>query len=159
MTQVKIIVFSDSHGDRESMVLAAGAERPDVIFHLGDCWRDAEELEYAFPGIPLYQVPGNCDWSMAGEPTEQKVTLDGVCFLLCHGHTYCVKSGYYSAVSHAEQAGADVLLCGHTHVPCCEDYGGIQLLNPGSVGQGCGRTYAVITTQQGVAHCSIHPAP
>lgn len=150
---MKIIVFSDSHGDRESMVLAAEAERPDAIFHLGDCWRDAEELECAFPGIPLYQVPGNCDWGLREEPTEKKVSLDGVHFLLCHGHTYSVKSGYYSALSHARREKIDVLLCGHTHIPYYEDRGGVQLLNPGSVG--FGHTYGRIITQRGTAMCSI----
>ena len=52
---MKILVFSDSHGDRQTMVLAAEAHRPDAIFHLGDCWRDAEELEYAFPDTPLFR--------------------------------------------------------------------------------------------------------
>ena len=33
---MKILVFSDSHGDRQTMVLAAEAHRPDAIFHLGD---------------------------------------------------------------------------------------------------------------------------
>ena len=90
---MKILVFSDSHGDRQTMVLAAEAHRPDAIFHLGDCWRDAEELEYAFPDTPLYQVPGNCDWGMADLPDVKLVSLDGVKFMLCHGHTFGVKGG------------------------------------------------------------------
>ena len=45
---MKMLVFSDSHGDRQTMVLAAEAP-PVAIFHLGDCWRDAEELGMPFP--------------------------------------------------------------------------------------------------------------
>ena len=150
---MKILVFSDSHGDRESMILAAEQERPGAIFHLGDCWWDAEERTYAFPDTPLYQVVGNCDWSMADYPTEKKVTLDGVRFLLCHGHTFGVKSGYSGAVSHAIREQADVLLCGHTHIPYYDDFGSLQLLNPGSIGYG--HTYGVITTQRGTAVCCV----
>ena len=121
---MKILVFSDSHGDRQTMVLAAEAHRPDAIFHLGDCWRDAAELEDAFPDPRLYQVPGNC-----------------------------VKGGYSAAVNRARETGADVLLCGHTHIPRYEDYGGLQLLNPGSAGYG--HTYGLIATQRGCALCSV----
>ena len=152
---MKILVFSDSHGDRQTMVLAAEAHRPDASFHLGDCWRDAEELEYAFPDTPLYQVPGNCDWGMADLPDVKLVSLDGVKFMLCHGHTFGVKGGYSAAVNRARDAGADVLLCGHTHIPRYEDYGGLQLLNPGSAGYG--HTYGLITTQRGCALCSVRP--
>lgn len=150
---MKIIVFSDSHGEKENMILTVEAEQPHAVFHLGDHWRDVEELEYAFPDLPIYQVPGNCDWMMAGEPTERIVELDGVRFLLCHGHTFGVKNGYYSAVNHAEHEGVDVLLCGHTHVPYYEEFGSLQLLNPGSAGYG--HTYGRILIQRGMAACSI----
>ena len=42
---MKILVFSDSHGEKENMLLTVEAERPDAVFHLGDHWRDGEELE------------------------------------------------------------------------------------------------------------------
>lgn len=155
---MKILIFSDSHGERERMVLAAMEERPDAIFHLGDCWRDAEELTCAFPDTPLYQVPGNCDWTMSGEVQEKRVSLGGVRFLLCHGHTYGVKSGYSTAVGHAKAVGVDILLCGHTHVPLYDEYGGLKLLNPGSIGYG--HTYGCITIYPGGnAACCIKTAP
>lgn len=144
---MKILVFSDSHGERERMVLAAMEEKPDAIFHLGDCWRDAEDLECGFPEVPLYQVPGNCDWHMSDLPQEKKVSLGGATFLLCHGHVYGVKSGYSTAVGHAKAENADVLLCGHTHVPLYDEYGGLKVLNPGSIRDS--RTYGCITVYPG----------
>lgn len=150
---MKILVFSDSHGERENMILTVEAEHPDAVFHLGDHWRDGEELEYAFPDLPLYQVPGNCDWMQTDKPTERLVELGGVKFLLCHGHVFGVKNGYGTAVDRARRAGADVLLCGHTHVPYYEDFGGLQLLNPGS--SGYGHTYGRILVQRGMAACSV----
>ncbi len=144
---MKILVFSDSHGDRESMILAAEQERPGAIFHLGDCWRDAEELTYAFPDTPLYQVVGNCDWSMADYPTEKKVTLDGICFLLCHGHTYGVKTSLLAAGLKAEQDRLDAFLFGHTHKPLVDRRGRTLFLNPGSIGTGLRPTYGILTVE------------
>ncbi len=36
--------------------------KPQGIIHLGDGWRDVEELRELFPSLPLEQVPGNCDF-------------------------------------------------------------------------------------------------
>ena len=41
---MKYLVLSDSHGNVDNMVRAVEREKPDGIIHLGDCWRDAEEL-------------------------------------------------------------------------------------------------------------------
>ena len=57
-----VLVLSDPHGDVEAMVRAVERTDPDLIVHLGDCWRDAEELRMLFPRIPMEQVPGNCDF-------------------------------------------------------------------------------------------------
>ena len=53
---MKILVFSDSHGNEDNMVRAVERERPstlDAIVHLGDGWRDAEALHRLYPRIPL----------------------------------------------------------------------------------------------------------
>ena len=150
---MKLLVLSDSHGNVRNMAEAVERTAPRMILHLGDCWRDAEDVACAFPDIPLYQVPGNCDWGMSDLPDVKLVNLDGVKFMLCHGHTFGVKSGYSTAVSRARREEADVLLCGHTHIPLYEDYGGVQLFNPGSLGYG--HTYGLITTQRGCVTCSV----
>ena len=46
---MKYLVLSDSHGNVDNMVRAVEREKPDGIIHLGDCWRDAEELNELFP--------------------------------------------------------------------------------------------------------------
>ena len=46
-----------------------------------------------------------------------------------------------------------MLLCGHTHIPYYDDFGSLQLLNPGSIGYG--HTYGVITIQRGTAVCCV----
>ena len=150
---MRIIVFSDSNGETAGLLTAVEEERPDAIFFLGDGARDAEDLHYAFPDIPMYQVPGNCDWMLHDLPHRRLVPLDGVRFFLCHGHTYGVKSGLSTAVSRARSEGADVLLYGHTHVPDFQLFGELQVFNPGSVRDT--RTYGMILTQRGCASCSI----
>ena len=50
---MKYLVLSDSHGNVDNMARAVEREKPDGIIHLGDGWRDAEELHELFPRLPL----------------------------------------------------------------------------------------------------------
>ena len=72
------------------MVRAIRQQRPDAVFHLGDCERDTQRLEKEFPDLPLYRVCGNCDREPVN-PEVLQLTLDGVKFFLTHGHRYSVK--------------------------------------------------------------------
>lgn len=132
---MKILVFSDSHGELSHMREAIRREKPDQIFHLGDYDRDAEDLEREFPTIPIAGVRGNCDyWS--DSPVTRLIRLGGHRFFLCHGHTLGVKTSYMRASYAAMEQKADFLLCGHTHEPFhgeTED-SRLTILNPGSCG-------------------------
>ena len=156
--QIRILVFSDSHGELGRMEQIVMEEWPDAIFHLGDYRRDSDELSYVSE-IPVFGVTGNCDGGLSGAMPERKISLGGVTFLLCHGHTYGVKSGYSAAVSHAKEEQVDVLLCGHTHIPLYDQYGSLQLLNPGSIRYS--KTYGLITIDCSgeTAVCAIKTAP
>ena len=44
------------------MVRAIRQQRPDAVFHLGDCERDTQRLEKEFPDLLLYRVCGNCGY-------------------------------------------------------------------------------------------------
>ena len=83
---MKIIVFSDSHGKLDWMIAALEMERPDHIFFLGDHERDGWDLSRLYPMIPLNAVKGNCDFGPGLE--DWVVELEGVRFLLTHGHLY-----------------------------------------------------------------------
>lgn len=113
---MKILLFSDSHGNEDNMVRAVERERPstlDAIVHLGDGWRDAEALHRLYPRIPLEQVPGNCDLGRFEE--RERVVFFGDCrVLLCHGHTLGVKSSLLRASYEARERGAQALLYGRT---------------------------------------------
>ncbi len=143
-----ILVLSDSHGDLASMERAVEQTAPRMIFHLGDCWRDAERLQTRYPAIPLCQVPGNCD-CRPGEPTERLLCLEDKRILLCHGHTYGVKQSLLSAGYAAQEQDLDLFLFGHTHRPLLDLRGKTLFLNPGSIGRGAVPTYAVVTLSGG----------
>lgn len=144
MTRIKLLIFSDSHGNVGNMLDMTEKEKPDEIIHLGDCLRDAETLSFAFPDIPVTMVPGNCD----GWTNRRDCLLlerEGVKLLLGHGHQWRVKSTPVLALAEARAKGADVLLYGHTHRAVCQREGGVLVLNPGTVGGiGASASYGVI---------------
>ena len=141
---MKLLILSDSHGHVEPMVRAVEQTQPDWIFHLGDCFPDGQALHRKFPRIPFVQVPGNCDLR-PDEPAEKLLELEGQRILLCHGHTYGVKSSLLSAGYAAQEKEADLFLFGHTHRPFCDLRGKCWLVNPGSIGDIRRPAYALIT--------------
>lgn len=147
---MRILILSDSHGDLRSMKLAAERTKPDQIIHLGDCWQDTAALKALFPLIPVAQVPGNCDaYDFSARGPEQLIlTLDGHKVMITHGHRYHVKSGLLSLGYAAKEAGAELCLFGHTHHQTQEDFDGVILLNPGSIGP-VRHEYAVAETDGG----------
>ncbi len=130
-------------------------ERPDRILHLGDLVRDAQTLQEKFPDIPISFVPGNCDGRRPDLPEERVFTLEGCRLLMTHGHTYHVKLGPAAAVRAAREAGAHLLLYGHTHEAACEFQHGMWVVNPGSIGSLARPTYAVAVLEAGGAVCYI----
>ena len=129
---MKILVFSDSHRYTGGMIQAIEEQQPDLVVHLGDLQRDAEELALLYPKLSMVTVPGNCDgWTTA--PAIKRITLQGRGILLSHGHLWKVKSGYDVAIAEGRKAGADVLLFGHTHKAYCQQLeDGLWVMNPGA---------------------------
>lgn len=145
---LKLLVLSDSHGNVRNMAEAVERTAPRMILHLGDCWRDAEQLHDLYPDIPLIQVPGNCDFRPQ-EPTERLLCREGKRILLCHGHTYGVKQSLLSAGYAAEEQDLDLFLFGHTHKPLVDMRGKTLFLNPGSIGDWARPFYGVVTLESG----------
>ena len=151
MNDLKILVFSDSHRSLRAMLDTIEKNIPDTIIHLGDLERDAEEIGYVFPHIPLVSVPGNCDGWTTSIPVRN-FSFDGVSILLSHGHLWQVKRGYELAIREARKVGADVLLFGHTHVPHCKQMeDGLWVMNPGASPE----SYGTIVIENGTAQCFL----
>lgn len=146
----RILLLSDSHGNVDNMAEAVRREKPDLILHMGDCWNDAVRLRRRFPGIPLEQVVGNCDFNQ-GE-SERLLEVEGKRILMCHGHTYGVKSSLLTLEYAGREKDADIILFGHTHQLFYDRCERSWMINPGSI---AGRplciraTYAVITLEEG----------
>ena len=143
---MKYLVLSDSHGNVDNMVRAVKLVKPQGIIHLGDGWRDVEELRELFPSLPLEQVPGNCDFGRF-EALER--------VLIAHGHTLGVKTGLLRAQYRALEMNADILLFGHTHVPLVDAASRPMMMNPGSIGDPRRPTYGVLEFRDGQIYPSV----
>lgn len=137
------------------MVRAVEAAQPRMILHLGDCWRDAEELHDLFPSIPMEQVPGNCDLGRR-EAQERIIFIEDKRVLLAHGHTMHVKYGLLSAQYRAREMQSDILLFGHTHQPLIDLDCDLMMLNPGAIGDCRRPTYGTLTFENGQCTPAVH---
>ena len=130
---VRILVFSDSHGETCRMIKAV-RDMPGVsgIIHLGDYSRDIRQLEDTFFDIPIYGVQGNNDRSDL-YPNEKMLTIAEKKIFITHGHYYLYgfDASRLKAVPATENA--DIILYGHTHIADIQKYGGKILANPGSI--------------------------
>lgn len=134
---MKILVLSDSHSALSFMYRCVQTIKPDAIIHLGDYFDDGQALHEAFPEIPCYQVPGNCDRYRCppGQPEILVEQIGGVTLYLTHGHLHRVKSGTGGLLASARESGAAAVLYGHTHqADCRQEPDGLWVLNPGSCG-------------------------
>ncbi len=143
---MKILVFSDSHGNSSEMRHAIRSNKDaDVVMFCGDGHHDLIEMQQDFPDKAYFAVKGNCDW-YCDFALVQTVTLCGKKILLTHGHAHSVKEGLTRLVCFAHQEQADILLFGHTHQQMTTADGRMLIMNPGSVG--FHEEYGVITIDE-----------
>lgn len=141
---MNILLFSDSHGDVETMARLVSAHQPELVLHLGDHDRDLQALQGRFPHLRCLGVGGNCD--KPGSPQQLLLREEGVTLLLTHGHRQNVKMGLMRLMYLGLENGAQLCLFGHTHRPHLEEVQGLWLLNPGAVASG---SYALLTLEGG----------
>lgn len=134
---MKILVLSDSHSAIAFMRSCVDAVRPDALIHLGDYFDDGQVLAEEYPGIPFYQVPGNCDryrCPMGAQEIRIEPVL-GVPLYMTHGHRHNVKLSTARLIRDARESRSAAVLYGHTHMAeCRQEPGGMWVLNPGSCG-------------------------
>jgi len=132
---IRIAVISDTHGDfRNVGRVRARLGHVDWLLHAGDHFQDAPRVAVNLGVDParVRAVAGNCDYPVR-EPSQQMLELDGVKILLTHGHHDGVKHGFQRIYLRAVEAGARVVIFGHSHVALNDDDGRVLLLNPGSL--------------------------
>ena len=160
---MKLMVASDIHGSAyycRKLLKAFEQEKPDKLVLLGDILyhgpRNDLPKDYAPKEViamlneiktNIICIRGNCDAEVDQMVLEFPIMseqgllyIDGKTIYITHGHkldsqnTPMMKPG-------------DVLLCGHTHVPKCEDRGSYTYMNAGSVSipkEGSAHSYMII---------------
>lgn len=155
---MKIIVFSDSHRDVDTMIIATNYEKPDMIIHLGDYVGDALKLKEAFPDIPMQLVKGNGDFATHCK-SEKTLSINNKKIIITHGHRYSVKMGISRLVNYGMYSDADIILFGHTHFPYLQQHECLWVMNPGRGGKISGRdnntSYGLITFKDNDFECEI----
>ena len=147
---MKVLAVSDSHHDITFLlpVLRRFAAEVDLIAHMGDGVGDIRAAaRVARMKLPRVEgVRGNGDHDPELWP-RLLVGNSARPILLLHGHLDGVSESLVKAMAKAEEAGAKLLLFGHTHRAFVEVQRGILVLNPGSISRPRGRdrpTFAVI---------------
>ena len=95
---MRILVFSDSHGNRRAMERAV-REQPtaEIILFLGDGAEEASEVQAALPkGKMMCMVRGNNDWCCSALDSDV-LTVENKRIFFTHGHLLGVKYGLYQA--------------------------------------------------------------
>ncbi|HYF91574.1 MAG TPA: metallophosphoesterase [Symbiobacteriaceae bacterium] len=132
---VRVAVVSDTHGDLSRLgQVQQKLGKVDWLLHAGDFLRDAQPVARQLGVDPgrVRAVIGNCDHHLM-EPLQDLFAIEGVSFLLVHGHYYGVKSSLDRMYYKALEAGVRVAVFGHSHVPVSRDEEGLLLFNPGSL--------------------------
>ncbi|MBQ6122341.1 MAG: phosphodiesterase [Clostridia bacterium] len=101
---------------------------PHLLCVRGNCEAEVDQMVLSFPVMADYAA----------------LLVDGHAVYATHGHVY--NEGNPPPL----QAG-DLLLCGHTHVPCCHRHEGFTYVNPGSVSLPKQNTpHSYVTLEDGV---------
>ncbi|KRM93697.1 phosphoesterase [Lentilactobacillus senioris DSM 24302 = JCM 17472] len=145
---MKLLVVSDSHGDRQIIadLLDHYQDQVEAVIHCGD-----SELKATDSLLDrLTMVQGNMD--LANFPLIQKKIIDNQTILVTHGHRFGVNGGLLKLELLAQQENANLVFFGHTHQLGAEISHGQIFINPGSIAQPRGKyafiggTYAIVET-------------
>ena len=160
---MKLMIASDLHGSAywcEKLLEAYEKEAPEKLVFLGDILyhgpRNDLPRDYAPKKViamlnplagELLCVRGNCEAEVDQMVLDFPVMADYAA-LFVEGHLIYATHGHIFGENNPpklERGG--FLLCGHTHVPCCNRHEGYTYLNPGSVSipkNGSAHSYAVL---------------
>ena len=131
MDSAKVLIISDSHGDRSLLKKVLDIEKPQKVFFLGDRINDIYALKITVD-VDICAVKGNVDYGMEGVE-DLVLSLNGYKMLLTHGHKYRIKHDYYSLYLKAMEYSVDFVFFGHTHTYTDFEENGIRFINPGSI--------------------------
>jgi hypothetical protein len=131
---LRIVAVADTHGrphERAHGLIAALA--PHAILHAGDIG-DLAVLDGLAAIAPLLAVRGNIDAHARDLPDALTVDIPGRLALLLLHIAVAGPRIRADAARLARAERADLIVCGHSHVPFIGIDRGIAVFNPGSIG-------------------------
>ena len=108
----------------KQVIAMLNAIAPAPLCVRGNCEAEVDQMVLSFPVMAEYAV----------------MLLDGHVIYMTHGHIH-------GEDNPPPLQPGDILLCGHTHVPCLRRYEGFTYINPGSVSipkEGSRHSYCVL---------------
>jgi putative phosphoesterase len=135
---VRVALVADTHGRPDARLAARlAALQPSLILHAGDIG-DLRVLDALGAHAPVIAVRGNIDAQTPGVPDEVVLELTRdeapvLRLLLTHIAVYGPKLRA-DVRRRAQAAAAQLVICGHSHVPFAARDGGLTVFNPGSAG-------------------------
>lgn len=130
---MRILVFSDSHGDYFSMKKAIDAQpTAEAVVFLGDGHLDFERCKPLLKGKRVYAVKGNNDFH-CDYPKNAIIEEGGMKIYITHGHYEYVKSTLGNLMTIAKQNDCKLALYGHTHRQQEDNFNGIKMFCPGAL--------------------------
>lgn len=120
---MRILIISDTHAKDDILTdVLREVGSFEILLHAGDLEGSDllyEELAVELPGVTYYSVAGNNDFFTDAPSTREFDLPDPSArhVFLTHGHQYHIDDGYTEICEEALRRGAQILVCGHTHVP------------------------------------------
>lgn len=137
--RLRIAVIADTHSTPHRRALERiAAWKPDAIMHAGDIGDPKTALDPFAAVAPMHVVRGNIDVRAAHLPDVLVVDVEkrgerALRILLLH---IAVNGPLLraDALRLAKSRAADLVVCGHSHVPFIGRDRGVAIFNPGSIG-------------------------
>ncbi len=153
---MRIGVIADTHGTLPARALEL-LQGVDEIVHAGDV--GSREIIHRLETVaPVTAVTGNVDWGGPLDliyPEELSFQVEG-----CRIYVKHIGGKPAEWQPHLPQPRPDVAICGHSHIPLIEFYGGVLYVNPGSAGRprfGRGLSLAILTLEGGRPEARLLP--
>lgn len=155
--EMKVLVVSDNHGDRDVLVdlIKQYKGKVDAMIHCGDSELEASDSVWQ----EMMPVKGNTDFDQS-YLTERVENIGKERIMWVHGHLHDVKNSMQTLVQAAKNAQAGFAFFGHTHELGVEMIEGVLVLNPGSIllprGAYQVKTYALVETDDQLVHVTYY---
>ena len=146
---MKWMIASDIHGSAcycREMLAAFDREQADRLLLLGDILyhgpRNDLPDEYAPKAViemlnarkkGIFSVRGNCEAEVDQMVLEFPVMAEYVLLPVGERLVFATHGHVFNEKNMPPLHDGDIFLSGHTHVPRCEERGGVVFMNPGSV--------------------------